>query len=157
MNEPNMNDFSASLSRLADALERIDAQQSTLNTRVDRIVATIEESNIDARSESEKTLTQLEARNAELVRANADLERTVAELKAQTSPVHSIPAASAHAASPAPRKTLSPLMTSLLVKNGVEPDASRMDAAALEKSLASLSVEQRIAVKAEMARAGLID
>src|SRR5437868_4600106 len=151
MNEPNTNDLSVSLSRLADALERLDAQQSTLSTRVDRIVATIEESNIDARNESEKTLGQLEARNAELVRANGDLERTVAELKAQTPAVPSIRSASAHAASPAPRKTLSPLMTSLLVKNGVEPDTTRMDASALEKSLASLSVEQRIAVKAEMA------
>jgi hypothetical protein len=157
MNEPNTTDLSASLSRLADALERMDTQQSTLSTRVDRIVATIEENNIGARSESEETLAQLEARNAELVRANADLERTITELKAQTPGVHSIPAASAHAPSSAPRKTLSPLMTSLLVKNGVEPDATRMDASALEKSLASLSVEQRIAVKAEMARAGLID
>src|SRR5438477_10072039 len=97
MNEPNTNDLSVSLSRLADALERLDAQQSTLSTRVDRIVATIEDSKIGARSESEERLTQLEARNAELVRANADLEGTIVELIARTPAVHSIPAHSTHA------------------------------------------------------------
>src|SRR5213082_1443149 len=60
MNEPNMNDFSASLSRLADALERIDAQQSTLNTRVDRIVATIEENSVS--SDTDQKIVALEAR-----------------------------------------------------------------------------------------------
>src|SRR3954469_8974905 len=126
MNEPNTTDVSVALSRLADALDRLDAQQSALDTRVDRIVATIEESS--AHSDTDQKIVALEARNAELVRATADLERTINELKAQTPALHSIPAGSAHAASPAPRKTLSPLMTSLLVKNGVEPDANRMDA-----------------------------
>jgi hypothetical protein len=149
MIEPN-NDLASSLSRLADALDRLDAQHSALNARVDRIVATIDE---DASNESNQKIAALEARNTELERTNADLQRTGADLKAQ-SPASQV---TAHSGSPATRKTLSPLMTSLLVKNGLEADASRIDAAALEKSLSSLSVEQRIAVKAEMARAGLID
>ncbi len=53
------------------------------------------------------------------------------------------------------RKTLSPTVSLLLSKSGVEASGSVEDAV-LEKALSSLSIEQRIAVKAEMARAGLI-
>jgi chromosome segregation ATPase len=154
MNEPNPNDLSTCLARLTEALDRLDAQHSALDARVDRIVATVEE---DASSESNQKIAQLEARNTELERANADLQRTIAELKAQAPSTSAQPTVAVHASAPATRKTLSPLMTSLLVKNGVEPTDGRIDAAALEKSLSSLSVEQRIAVKAEMARAGLIE
>jgi hypothetical protein len=42
----------------------------------------------------------------------------------------------------------------LLAKSGAEGE--RLEPAALDKTLQSLSVEQRIAVKAEMARAGMI-
>jgi len=51
------------------------------------------------------------------------------------------------------RKTLPPLVTALLGKNS---DADSVDSTALDKTLQALSVEQRIAVKAEMARAGII-
>jgi hypothetical protein len=54
----------------------------------------------------------------------------------------------------AQRRTLSPLVTMILAKNGIEETTS--DTAQLDKALASLSPEQRIAVKAEMARAGII-
>jgi hypothetical protein len=54
----------------------------------------------------------------------------------------------------AQRKTLSPLVTMILAKNGVEEVSS--DTVQLDKALSGLSPEQRIAVKAEMARAGII-
>jgi hypothetical protein len=54
----------------------------------------------------------------------------------------------------AARKTLSPLVTMILAKNGVEETPS--DTGQLDKALAALSPEQRIAVKTEMARAGII-
>ena len=75
-----------------------------------------------------------------------ELERTNAELKARA----------AQASERASRKTLPPLMTALLAKSGVET-GERMDPAVLDKTLAALTVEQRIAVKSEMARAGLIE
>jgi hypothetical protein len=53
------------------------------------------------------------------------------------------------------RKTLPAVAAQLLAKNGVEVSES-MDVAALDASLASLTVEQRIAVKSQMARAGLL-
>jgi len=43
----------------------------------------------------------------------------------------------------------------LIAKNEIEGE--RLDPAVLNKTLAALSVEQRIAVKAELARAGMIE
>jgi hypothetical protein len=53
------------------------------------------------------------------------------------------------------RKTLSPVVSALIGKN--EIDGERLNPDMLNKTLAALSVEQRIAVKAELARAGIID
>jgi hypothetical protein len=46
-------------------------------------------------------------------------------------------------------------MSALIAKNEIEGE--RLDPAVLNKTLAALSVEQRIAVKAELARAGMIE
>ena len=70
-----------------------------------------------------------------------ELEKTNQDLKAQ--------------AATARRKTLSPMVSALLAKEGVEGDAL-MEAPIMEKALAGLSIEQRIAVKAELARAGIL-
>jgi hypothetical protein len=106
-----------------------ESQNNELGAKVDRIVAAIDE--------GAALRQQLEARIAELESTNADLKANAAELAAR-----------------AGRKTLSPAMTALLSKSGVE--ASSLDPAVLDKALAALSIEQRVAVKAEMARAGLI-
>jgi len=127
------------LANAAEALDRVlgklDSQQEALNAKVDRIVAAVEErlSYGDAANSSESS-QKLQARVAELEKANT-------ELKAQSARMA--------------RKTLPPVVTALLGKNCETGD--KLDAAALDKSLQSLSVEQRIAVKAEMARAGMIE
>lgn len=122
---------------LETALARIDAQHQELTSKVDRIVATIDET-IATR------LAGFEAGDpgapAEWKSRVEELERANSELKAQ--------------AARAARKTLSPLATAILAK---KESAGGMDPAALDKALASLSVEQRMAVKAEMARAGIIE
>ena len=46
------------------------------------------------------------------------------------------------------------MVTALLAKEGVEGDA--LIEPDVEKALAGLSIEQRIAVKAELARAGIL-
>ncbi len=140
MNKETLEQLTATAERLAGAaealnrvLDRLDAQQESLNAKVDRIVAAVEEQRNDAvHADDATSVTALQSRVAEL-------EKTNQELKAQ----------SAHMA----RKTLPPLVTALLGKNS---DADPMDSAALDKTLQALSVEQRIAVKAEMARAGII-
>ena len=118
---------------LENAIARLDAQHVELASKVDRIVAAIDET-LAGRVE------RLDADQAtELQSRVTELERTNAELKAQ--------------AARAGRKTLSPLATAVLAKN----DGDSLDSAALDRALAPLSVDQRIAVKAAMARAGIIE
>ncbi len=117
---------------MARVVERIDAQNAEITATVGRIIAAIEDDATAARRQSE-------ARVAELERANT-------ELKAQAT----------QAAERAARKTLPPLLSALLAKSGVET-GERLDPAVLDKTLAALSLEQRIAVKSEMARAGLLE
>lgn len=139
MDEQTTQQLMTTAERLANAaetldrvLERLDAQQEAMNAKVDRIVAAIEERTEPAAGSGEVT---------ELREKLAALEKTNGELKAQ--------------AARFARKTLSPLASSLLAKEGYGEE--RMDTAALDKTLQALSVEQRIAVKAEMARAGMIE
>ena len=137
MNEELTTQLAAASERLAAAataleetIARLEAQHDALSQKVERIVAEIDESDATARR-------TLEDRIGELERANQ-------ELKAQAT------------RSAAQRKTLPPLVTAILAKNGYEP-AEKIDAEVLDKTLAALSIEQRIAVKSEMARAGLIE
>ena len=71
----------------------------------------------------------------------AALEKANVDLKAQSDTAR--------------RKTLSPMVSALLAKQGVEGEAA-IEMPIVEKALAGLSVEQRIAVKAELARAGIL-
>ena len=129
-------------------VERLDAQGefgNQLGTKIDRIVAALDCPNNAATDDPVRR--QLEARVSELERANADLQTQASELKAQASEL----------SQRAARKTLPPIMTQLLAKSGVDTVThATIDAGMLDKTLAALSVEQRIAVKAEMARAGII-
>jgi len=134
----------ATAERLASAaetldrvLEKLDAQQAALNAKVDRIAAAVEERVADVSEITDETNwpRKLRERIAELEKANSDLKWQAARLS---------------------RKTLSPLVTALLSKSSVEV-GDKLDSGALDKTLQSLSVEQRIAVKAEMARAGMIE
>jgi hypothetical protein len=146
MNKELMDQLTGATERLAVAaaaleqtIARIEAEHQALamqlDAKIERIVATVDESDASAR----KTL---EERVTELVRANEELRAQAARASAQ-------------------RKTLPPLVTAILAKTcGETPGyeaGGRIDAGVLDKSLAALSVEQRIAVKSEMARAGLIE
>lgn len=120
-------------------LEKLDAQQEALNAKVDRIVAAVEER---IESGNEMRSSPRADNQAALEKRMADLEKTNHDLKAQASRLV--------------RKTLPPLVSSLLSKSNVE-GGEKMNAGVLDKTLQSLSIDQRIAVKAEMARAGMID
>ena len=84
---------------------------------------------------------QAEGTGSDLQQRVVELEKSNADLKAQASRMA--------------RKTLSPVVSALIGKNEIEGE--RLDPAVLNKTLAALSVEQRIAVKAELARAGMIE
>lgn len=138
MNEEMTQQLAATAERLANAAEtldrvlaKLDSQQEALNAKVDRIVAAVEE---QPNGDPDRA-RNLEQRVAELEKANTDLRAQAGRLT---------------------RKTLSPLVTALLSKTGLET-GDKLDPALVDKTLQALSVEQRIAVKAEMARAGMIE
>jgi hypothetical protein len=140
MNEEMVQQLMATAERLANAAEsldrvlgRLDVQQEAMNAKVDRIVAAVDERG-PYEAEYPEGTRQLQERISELEKSNADLKVQAARMA---------------------RKTLPPLVSSLLAKSG---DAGeRLDKGVLDKTLQSLSVEQRIAVKAELARAGMIE
>jgi len=143
MNEEMTQQLSATAERLATAaesldrvLQRLDSQQEVLNAKIDRIVAAVEERLADGNIEAAADRTQ------KLEERITDLEKANQELKAQAVRMS--------------RKTLSPLTASLLSKSGAE-SGEKLNPALVDKTLQTLSVDQRIAVKAEMARAGMID
>ncbi|HEV2397783.1 MAG TPA: hypothetical protein VGS27_12630 [Candidatus Sulfotelmatobacter sp.] len=142
MNEEVMQQLMATAERLATAAEsldrvlgKLDAQQEALNAKVDRIVASVEEHE-EIEASTDEATRQLQERVA-------DLEKSNSELKAQATRMA--------------RKTLPAMVTTILAKNGVEASGEKIDKSILDKTLQTLSLEQRIAVKAELARAGMIE
>src|ERR1700756_3357967 len=130
MNEEMMQQLTATAERLAMAAEsldrglgRLDAQQEALNAKVDRIVASVEEG--EPEEASNEAAHELQERVAELEKSNADLKAQSARMM---------------------RKTLPPMVSALLAKSE-EVGGEKIDKSVLDKTLQSLSVEQRIAVK----------
>jgi NADH/NAD ratio-sensing transcriptional regulator Rex len=123
--------LAAAASLLEQAAERLAQQQNAFSNdaeaTIGRIVATV-----DAH------------REAELEEKLAAAELKIAELQARAS--SAVPAEG--------RKTLPTAMTNLLAKQGVTLDS--LEAGTLDAALTSLSLEQRIAVKSQLIRAGLL-
>jgi len=143
MNEEIVQQMMATADRLANAAEaldrvlgRLDAQQESLNAKVDRIVAAVEERPSYDRAGRGEDSRILQERVAELEKSNADLKAQATRMA---------------------RKTLPPLVSAILAKSGGDSGGDKLDKAVLDKTLQSLSVEQRIAVKSELARAGIIE
>jgi len=140
MNEEMVQQMMAAADRLANAAEalnramgQLDAQHEVLNAKVDRIVASVDE-RVAYEPASSDVTRQLQQRVAELEKSNNDLKAQAARLA---------------------RKTLPPMISAILAKS--EDAGEKLDRAVLDKTLQSLSVEQRIAVKAELAKAGVIE
>ncbi len=100
-------------------------------TEIGRISATVASTVEERLAEAEARLAATEARLAEL-QASATVPETVTN----------------------GRKTLPASMATLLAKQGVTIDS--LEAGALDAALTSLSIEQRIAVKAQLMRAGML-
>lgn len=129
MEETMMVDLNVTLERLtaaAEALERVVTRQSEVAVEAREGVA-----RIVAEAESSQVV--------ELTRRLSEAEAKLASLTAA-----------------AGRKTLNPGTATMLAKQGVDMGAVSLDAGAVDGALAHLSVEQRIAVKAELMRAGLL-
>lgn len=142
MNEEVVQQLMATAERLATAAEsldrvlgQLDARQEALSAKVDRIVASVDERAPFGAGNDEAT-HQLQERVAELEKSNSDLKAQAARMA---------------------RKTLAPMVSAILSKSGSDVGGEKIEKGVLDKTLQSLSVEQRIAVKAELARAGMIE
>ena len=142
MNEEITQQLMATAERLASAAEsldrvlgRLDSQQDALNAKVDRIVAAVDE-HASYEPERGDDARQLQDRVAELEKSNSELKAQAARMV---------------------RKTLPPMVSAILAKNEAELGSEKIDKGVLDKTLQSLSMEQRIAVKSELARAGMIE
>jgi hypothetical protein len=116
------------LNRTLNWLEERLAAASALSGEVERISATVEQSR----------------RDEELVAKLAAVERELAELKAAATPV---PSSSL-------RKTVPAATSEMLAKHGIAEGP--VDVRTLDAALTGLSLEQRIAVKTQLLRAGAI-
>ena len=132
---------------LGSTVERLAAAAGLLEQAVERLAQRQNDLALDAEASIGRVVATIEGkREAELEQKLAAAEAEIAELKAAGV---SVPAAVTHG-----RKTLPVAMVNLLAKQGVTVDS--MEAGAVDAALVSLSVEQRIAVKAQLMRAGLL-
>ena len=118
----------AATTLLEKALSWIEERQSALTGEVEKISATVEQSR----------------RETELTEKLIAVEREVAELRA---------AGAQNALNPL-RKTMPAATTEMLAKHGIGDGP--VDVRTLDAALAGLSLEQRIAVKTQLLRAGAI-
>jgi hypothetical protein len=115
-------------SLLERTLSWLDERQSALTGEVERISATVEQSR----------------REAELAEKLASVETELAELKAAGGPTVISPL----------RRTVPASTSEMLAKHGIGDGP--VDVRALDAALSGLSLEQRIAVKTQLLRAGAI-
>jgi hypothetical protein len=113
---------------LEKTLSWLEERQGALSGEVERISATVEQSR----------------REAELAEKLAAAERELAEVKAAAAP----------AVVSALRRTVPTATSEMLAKHGI--GEGPVDVRTLDAALAGLSLEQRIAVKSQLLRAGAI-
>ena len=136
-----MAECASQLSNAAAALERVigklEAQYEALNQKIDRIIATVEKLGEELGEEKEQ--------KAE-VAANAEGNPLLPTAGKKGAPAVRVLAE---------RKTLPAVVSTLLAKSGVS-EGPQMESSTLDRALGGLTIEQRIAVKAELARAGML-
>lgn len=131
MNE-SIDKLSAAVSLLERAVACLEQRDAAMTGDVQRIVAAVEQG------------AEATQREMELERKLAIAEQQITELRAHASK----PAASG-------RKTVPASTAELLAKGGITTLES-IEAGTLDAALTGLSLEQRIAVKAQLMRAGAL-
>lgn len=128
-----------------DLMERVEAATTLLDKTLkwleDRLEAA---SNLAGEVERISATVDQSRREEQLAEKLATVERELAELKAagSTAPLQSL------------RKTVPAATSEMLAKHGI--GEGPVDVRALDAALAGLSLEQRIAVKTQLLRAGAI-
>ncbi len=119
----------AATTLLERTLNWLEERQGVLSGEVERISATVESAAADRRF-------------VELAEKLAAAERELAEVKAAANPVNPL------------RRTMPAATTEMLAKHGI--GEGPVDVHALDAALSGLSLEQRIAVKTQLLRAGAV-
>jgi hypothetical protein len=134
---------------LSENLERMAVRMEAAASLFERTLALLEERESARSGEVQKIVAAVEnSRESELQRKLEAAERQIAELMAQleTKP---------EAADEKPgRKTVPASTAQFLAKQGIST-LEHVEAGALDAALTGLSLEQRIAVKAQLLRAGI--
>ncbi|MFZ0271766.1 MAG: hypothetical protein WAL34_07940 [Acidobacteriaceae bacterium] len=130
---------------LTECMERMEARIEAAASLFERAAAQIEE----RQGEVQKIVAAVEtSREAELRTKLEAAEQQIAELRAQ---MEARPEAPPQAA----RRTVPATTAQFLAKQGI-PSLESLEAGALDAALNGLSLEQRIAVKAQLLRAGVV-
>lgn len=150
--EHDMTDGTVSMEmtmELGATMERLAAAAEMLEQAVERLQQRQSAFAEDAEASIGKIVATVESRReVELEQRLAAAEAKVAELQARAA------APAGPQADGVERKTLPAGMATLLAKQGVTVES--MEAGALDAALSSLSLEQRIAVKAQLLRSGML-
>jgi chromosome segregation ATPase len=130
---------------LTECMERMEARIEAAASLFEQAAAQIEE----RQGEVQKIVAAVEtSREAELRTKLEAAEQQIAELRAQ---MEARPEAPPQAA----RRTVPATTAQFLAKQGI-PSLESLEAGALDAALNGLSLEQRIAVKAQLLRAGVV-
>ncbi|MFT4112975.1 hypothetical protein [Silvibacterium sp.] len=139
------------LGTITEAMERLNAAAATLERAASAASAVMEERTAAAGELSRMVATvegvEPTLRERELEHRLAVAEQRIAELSAQETNPAPVTAAV--------RKTLPAATVQLLAKQGIA-SFEGLEAGALDAALAGLSLEQRIAVKSQLLRAGAL-
>jgi exonuclease VII small subunit len=129
-------------------MERMEARLEAAAALFERAAALIEQQESERTGEVRKIVAAVEtSREAELQKRLETAEQTIAELRAQME---------AHAEAPkSGRKTVPASTAQFLAKQGIA-SLDSLEAGTLDSALNGLSLEQRIAVKAQLLRAGVV-
>jgi hypothetical protein len=136
---------------LMEATERLEAVAEALEDAATRLTADRLALTAEAQEHVGRIVATVESAR------EAELERKLAEAEAR---IVALMAGAVAAPQTAGRKTLPVGMASMLAKQGVALGVGdgvvALEAGAIDGALATLSIEQRIAVKSELRRAGLL-
>ena len=142
---------------MEELMERMSAAAAAL----ERVAEQMAERQIALAAETEQSVGRMVAPVAGQGEAELAERLRIAEdkLASAESRIAELSAAATVVSAPAGRKTVSAGMSTMLAKQGVSVESlesGRMEAGSLDGALASLSIEQRFAVKAELLRSGLL-
>lgn len=138
-----------SMVALTESMERMEARLDAAAALFERAAALIEERESERTGELRRIVAAVEtSREAELQKKLEAAELQIAELRAQMG-------AKAEVQAPSTRRTVPASTVQFLAKQGITTLES-VEAGALDAALTGLSLEQRIAVKAQLLRAGVV-